>query len=108
MENTKRVENLPKWAQRYIQYLESAIKDQRETLEKMSGEHPDAIAFRGYDGPPILWVDEVVVFGDATKDVSNTISVHVNGNGALCIAGGRPVDIRPEAANALRVELEKR
>lgn len=108
MEKDKRVENLPKWAQRYVSYLESVVQDQREALEKVSGERPDAIAFRGYGGQPILWRGESIVFGDADKSLSNTFSVHVDNTGALCIAGGRPVGIRPEAANALRVELVER
>lgn len=108
-------ENLPKWAQDRIEMLERDLADAHKAVERMvSGSDSarrSATAFVSAPGKGRLDEDGRLFL--PRDDVNfllpgGEISVRVNDEGELYVNGIDHIDIRPEAANAVRIKMRQR
>lgn len=104
-----KVEKLPMWAQRLIAQQQNVISDRDAEINRLTGSADGCIATRGYDGPPVAWEGDTIIFNNGNEGFTvDAISVHQETPGRLRISGGRGISVRPSASNSITVEIDER
>jgi hypothetical protein len=110
-ERDPRESRLPKWAQEELSSLRYKLEVERQRVEEMRGNVPNADTFvRDYtskDRP--LPLGARVAFHTVPDDgrLRRAIIAHVE-DGKLCIQGDHSFVIHPRASNSVYIEFEER
>jgi len=106
------IEKLPKWAQSHIKVLEMRLREQRERKEELEalyrGEgETNVILVDHTNGDKPLPKNSTIRFKTGKQQDWENIDIRVDRRGMLEVRGMRGISVRPEAANMIRIKVER-